>query len=94
MRKGAKVAMDKGYADKKTRRAIRKIYGIPVVPPKCNMKRPWIYDKKIYKKRNEIERLFHHLKNYRRIATRYDKLDVVFRSFISFALTLLSFKIC
>ena len=86
--------MDKGYADKKTRAVIRRLHAVPVVPPKSNMRRPWRYDEKIYRKRNEIERLFHHLKNFRRIATRYDKLDIVFRSFVAFGLVMLSLRNC
>ena len=47
---------------------------------------PWEYDKEMYKKRNEVERLFRRLKRYRRIFSRFDKLDVVFMFFIYFAL--------
>jgi hypothetical protein len=39
-----------------------------------------------YKKRNEIERLFRRLKGFRRIFSRFEKLDVVFLAFLSFAL--------
>ncbi|MCP4727723.1 MAG: IS5/IS1182 family transposase, partial [bacterium] len=49
--------------------------------------------REMYKKRNEVERLFRRLKGYRRIFSRFDKLDVVFMFFIYFALitdTLLS----
>jgi hypothetical protein len=35
---------------------------IPVVPPKSNRLHPWDYDHALYKKRNEIERLFRRLK--------------------------------
>ncbi|GAB3093067.1 hypothetical protein GCM10027217_04780 [Pseudomaricurvus hydrocarbonicus] len=51
----------------------------PVVPPKVNRLTPWEYDKEIYKKRNEVERLFRRLKGFRRIFSRFEKLDVVFR---------------
>ena len=44
------------------------------------------YDKEMYKKRNEVERLFRRLKGFRRIFTRFEKLDVVFKFFIHFAL--------
>jgi len=44
------------------------------------------YDKALYKKRNEVERLFRRLKGFRRIFSRFDKLDVVFLFFINFAL--------
>ncbi len=40
----------------------------------------------LYKRRNEIERLFRRLKGFRRIFSRFDKLDVVFVGFIIFAL--------
>ena len=40
----------------------------------------------IYKRRNEIERLFRRLKGFRRIFSRIEKLDVVFLGFIVFAL--------
>ena len=57
----------------------------PVVPPKSNRRQPWDYDA-VYRKRNEIERFFCRLKRFRRIATRYDKLDVIFLSLIYLAL--------
>jgi transposase len=44
------------------------------------------YDHAIYKKRNEIERLFRRLKGFRRIFSRFEKLDVLFLAFLSFAL--------
>ena len=59
---------------------------IPVVPPKANRLAPWEYNRAMYKKRNEIERLFRRLKGFRRIFSRFDKLDVVFLAFINFAL--------
>ena len=40
----------------------------------------------MYKRRNEVERLFRRLKGYRRIFSRFEKLDVMFIGFISFAL--------
>ena len=59
---------------------------IPVVPPKNNRKNPWSYDTRLYKQRNQVERLFRRIKRYRRIFTRYDKLDVIFFAFIYLAL--------
>ena len=58
---------------------------IPVVPPKSNRREPWDYDRELYKKRNQIERLFRRLKGFRRIFSRFEKLDVVFLAFIYFA---------
>ncbi|MDR0722068.1 MAG: hypothetical protein LBF75_04635, partial [Treponema sp.] len=55
-----------------------------VVPPKKNRKHPWAYDKELYKQRNEVERMF------RRIGTRYDKLDLLFSTFICLALCVIA----
>jgi transposase len=44
------------------------------------------YDKALYRRRNEVERLFRRLKGFRRIFSRFDKLDLVFIAFIYFAL--------
>ena len=58
----------------------------PVVPPKRNRLQAWEYDQHLYKRRNEVERLFRRLKGFRRIATRFEKLDIMFLGFITFAL--------
>jgi hypothetical protein len=58
---------------------------IPVVPPKSTRVHPWEYDRALYKKRNEIERLFRRLKGFRRIFSRFKKLDVIFLAFLCFA---------
>ena len=47
---------------------------------------PWEYDRKMYKRCNEIERLFRRLKGFRRIFSRFEKLDVMFLGFIVFVL--------
>ena len=57
-----------------------------MVPPKSNRVDPWEYDREMYKRRNEIERLFRRLKGFRRIFSRFEKLDVMFIGFILFAL--------
>ena len=78
--------MDKAYEGDETRQLVLDLGMTPVVPPKINRITPWEYDKEMYKKRNKIERLFRRLKGFRRIFSRFDKLDVVFRFFIKFAL--------
>ena len=57
----------------------------PAVPPKRNrtFKRP--YDAELYKERNIIERFFNKLKQFRRVATRYDKLLANFMGFVKLA---------
>ena len=54
--------------------------------PNPNRVSPWEYDRAMYRRRNEIERLFRRLKGFRRIFSRFDKLDVMFTAFIHFAL--------
>ena len=58
----------------------------PVVPPKANRVVKWEYDRTLYKRRNEVERLFRRLKGYRRIFSRFEKRDVMYRAFLNFAL--------
>jgi transposase len=57
---------------------------VPAVPPKFNRLDAWECDRELYKKRNEIERLFRRLKGFRRIFSRFEKLDVVCLAFIHF----------
>ena len=80
------IIMDRAYEGNETRALAIELGLSPVVPPKQNRKTPWDYDKKIYKKRNEIERFFLRIKRFRRVFTRYDKLDQVFEGFILFAM--------
>ncbi len=86
------LTMDRAYEGNETQRLSRSLGYEPVVPPNPNRLKPWPYDKELYKKRNEIERLFGRLKGFRRIATRYDKLDVMFLAFIVFALIIEALK--
>jgi transposase len=46
----------------------------PVIPPRAGRKATIAYDKKTDGQRNRVERIFHRLKQFRRVATRYDKL--------------------
>lgn len=80
--------MDKAYAGDEIRAIVAEKGFIPVVPPKANRKEPWEYDKERYKQRNEIERYFLRLKRFRRIFTRYDKLDSLFSGFIFLAMVI------
>src|ERR1700723_2356671 len=80
------LLMDKAYEGDETRQLAMTLGYIPVVPPKENRREPWEYDKALYKRRNEVERLFRRLKGFRRIFARFEKLDVMFIGFIHFAL--------
>ena len=76
----------KKYEDDKTRELAILLGYTPVTPPKSNRLEPWEYDEEEYKHRNEVERFFRRYKEYRRICTRYDKLDIMFLFYFTFAL--------
>ena len=80
------MVMDRAYEGDEMRRTVRHRDMEPVVPPTKNRLVPWEYDRQAYKRRNEVERLFRRLKGFRRIFTRFEKLDVMFAGFILFAL--------
>ena len=56
-----------------------------VIPPKANRKNPPPCDFRAYKDRNRIERMFNRLKQFRRIATRFDKTAKSFAAFLALA---------
>ena len=78
--------MDRAYAGDETRQVASALGFTPVVPPPKSRVAPWAYDREVYKRRNEVERLFRRLKGYRRVFTRYDKLDVLYRGFVLFVI--------
>ena len=57
-----------------------------MVPPKQHRLTPWAYDRALDTRRHERARRFRRLKGFRRIFSRFDKLDVMFVAFIHFAL--------
>ena len=78
--------MDRAYEGDETRQLVLELGFVPVVPPRASRIDPWEYDRELYKKRNEVERLFRRLKGFRRIFSRFEKLDVLFLGFLYFAL--------
>ena len=80
------MIMDRAYEGDETRQLLFSMEVQPVVPPNPNRLNPWEYDRELYKKRNEVERLFRRLKSFRRIFSRFEKLDVMFIAFIHIAL--------
>ena len=83
---GPALVMDRAYEGEETRQLALALGFTPVVPPLSSRLDPWEYDREMYKRRNEIERLFRRLKGYRRIFSRFEKLDALFLGFILFAL--------
>jgi transposase len=84
--------MDKAYAGDEKRKLAAELGFSPVVSPKNSRTEPWVHDKELYKKRNEVERLFRQLKGFRRIFIRFDKLDGMFIGFIVFALIVIAIR--
>ena len=80
------LIMDRAYEGDETRELATRLGYLPIVPPKETRVNPWEYDRALYRRRNEIERLFRRLKGFRRIFSRFEKLDVMFVGFIHFAL--------
>jgi len=64
---------DKAYDADHYRARLKQLRIQPVIPNKINRKQPYAFDQKRYRHRNVIERMFGRLKDFRRIATRYDK---------------------
>ncbi len=71
---------DKGYDANTLRKLLEDRGTDAVIPSTASRKRPIPYDKTAYRERNLIERMFCRLKDFRRLATRYDKLA---RNFLS-----------
>ena len=86
------LLMDRAYEGDETRQLALELGFVPVVPPKNNRINAWEYDRAMYRRRNEIERLFRRLKGFRRIFSRFEKLDVMFIAFIHFALIVEAFR--
>lgn len=89
--KGARyVLADKGYDANALRKMLRSIAVVPVIPGRRNRKRAIAYDTRRYRDRHLIENAFCRLKDFRRVATRYDKLARNFLSAVALA-TLVAF---
>ncbi len=68
------ILADKAYdADERVLDPLQDAGKTAVIPPKRNRKEPRPYDKELYKARHLIENFFCKLKQFRAIATRYDK---------------------
>ncbi len=75
-----RILADRAYDAKSLRDELAQRQIKAVIPPNPTRKNPHRYDKRAYKGRNVIERMFCRLKDFRRIATRYDKRADTFLS--------------
>ena len=73
---------DKGYDSDRLVKTIESRGAEAIIPPKKNRKDPRPYDQHVYKERNKVERLINLMKQYRRVATRYEKTAANFLGFI------------
>jgi transposase len=83
---------DKGYDSDNIRNDLAERGIEPVIPPRSNRKVPIEYDREAYKRRNLIERCVNRLKQFRRIATRYEKTARAYLSMLCIASTLIWIK--
>jgi transposase len=84
-----RLVADKGYSSRKIRHYARS-HGIRItIPHKCNEHRSGPFDKEIYRQRNRVERLINRMKQFRRLATRYDKRAENYRALWIIAATFL-----
>ena len=79
------VVADKGYDANWIRALIERCHGAPNIPVKSNRKRRFCFSRSLYRDRNRIERFFCHMKQFRRVATRYEKLAANYLAMLKLA---------
>jgi transposase len=83
-----KTVADKGYDSDPIRGLIEKAGSRPVIPTRSYRVKNFPLNKSAYRRRNVVERLIRNMKDFRRFATRYDKLA---SSFMAFTMLIASF---
>ena len=74
------IVGDKGYSARRIREWGRQKHVITVIPRRSNEKRNGYFNKAIYRQRNMVERVINRFKEFRRLATRYEKLSENFQN--------------
>ena len=88
---GKKILADKAYSCSQIRVFLAEHGAFACIPDKANFKIKHDFDSELYKQRNIVERFFQRIKNYRHVATRYDKLAECFLNFILLAASVIHF---
>ena len=83
------VVGDRGYDSDATVALVRRLRARVVIPPVARRVHRRRYSKTLYKGRNVVERFWQKAKQSRRVATRYDKLDVCYLAFVHLASVLI-----
>jgi transposase len=79
-----RVVGDKGYSSKKNRGYLRRRgIGVVIARQKREQRRGGRFDKVAYRERNVVERLINRLKQFRRVATRYEKRAVNYQAMVT-----------
>ncbi|CAI8026439.1 Putative transposase for insertion sequence element IS6501, partial [Geodia barretti] len=87
--KGEYVIADKGYDSHGFIQHISESDMVAVIPPRSNRKQPRPYDDYLYRERHLVECFIGKIKHYRRIFSRFDKLDSRYLGFLQFAAVLI-----
>ena len=85
---GSLLHADKGYDSDRIRRQVEAAGAVPNIPPRRTRNWKNCFSPYLYRSRNAIERMFGRLKEFRRIATRYDRNATNFLAAISIAATI------
>lgn len=90
VRPARRLLADKAYDADSLRQWLAGAKIKAVIPSSAARKTPYPLDRKVYRRRNVIERLFCRLKNWRRIATRYDRLAINYMSAVALVAALIA----
>jgi transposase len=80
-----RILGDKGYSSRKIRRYLKRRGIGSTIPRRCDETRTGPFNRALYKERNFVERLMNRLKQFRRVATRYEKRAVNFLAMVTLA---------
>lgn len=84
-----RVAGDKGYSYRRVRRYLRRRGIGAIIPTRKDQPRNPHFDRAAYRERNRVERLINRLKQFRRVATRYEKRACNYLAMVTIAAILL-----
>ena len=79
---------DKAYDSAELRKKLDERGTTPVIPNRCNRKQHFSFNKRLYRLRWRIENAFNRLKDFRRVATRYDRLALNYLASVCLAAAL------